>query len=517
MTRNVLGQTLDSLDNSLSSVGPALRRGMGHVFNTGMGAASTAVGGLGMLAGEAGTAAGKAVERLGGSDTLSAGSQKLLNDSRGLTRAGLITAGAGGTMQQPEAVAQQWRRAFGGNPQSVNQWFSQSNADLRTKNPTMAGIQNLAYQTGQEAIGALPAATLAGAPGLAAGRAANLVRGVGGYGLMESGFNSTPAQMAMNGARYSGDVQSASDVGMSMAAPTDAFQEGYIGPESGQLSAKGQTTYGKKQRLPSGEMVSVPVPGSEQISNFVKTNPGQAKEFANQAASQLRNNLAGTPEAIAGTQQALATGELPPPMADKALSAWTDAGFDPQKAMNIVGQMGLAEKILLGAGLGLGVLGLIRSLSGEGGVGSWLLSALGLGTAAFIGGNNGLLGQTAQQAAGGIKNTATGMAGSVAQSLIPKVMSMLSDEQLSQMMPYLDQYLPAEQRKLLDQASGRGGGMNNLTAMLGGVTGQTANGLSEFGLTDPEQQQRLLQQWKSYPGSMRERMQTALTQSRRWR
>jgi hypothetical protein len=67
------------------------------------------------------------------------------------------------------------------------------------------------------------------------------------------------------------------------------------------------------------------------------------------------------------------------------------------------------SKALMVIGGGLGLLGLVNAMSGEGGIGDWLLAALGLGGAAAMAGNAGMMGPEAQQMLGGFGQQISGM------------------------------------------------------------------------------------------------------------
>jgi len=76
----------------------------------------------------------------------------------------------------------------------------------------------------------------------------------------------------------------------------------------------------------------------------------------------------------------------PPPQDPQGFGAWASDKMEKFQ------QMDSTSQIAMGLGLGLGLLGLINSLGGEGGMGSFLMSALGLGAAGVVGAGAGMFG-----------------------------------------------------------------------------------------------------------------------------
>lgn len=72
-------------------------------------------------------------------------------------------------------------------------------------------------------------------------------------------------------------------------------------------------------------------------------------------------------------------------------------GHPPQSIPGILQGMDAGQHMLLWGGLGLGAIGLISAMSGQGGVLPWLLTTLGLGVAGGTAANAGMFGQGAQQ------------------------------------------------------------------------------------------------------------------------
>lgn len=76
----------------------------------------------------------------------------------------------------------------------------------------------------------------------------------------------------------------------------------------------------------------------------------------------------------------------PPPQDPQGYGQWVGGVMDNFQKMDTPSQ------IAMGLGLGMGLLGLISSLGGEGGMGSFLMSALGLGVAGAVGAGAGMFG-----------------------------------------------------------------------------------------------------------------------------
>lgn len=250
------------------------------------------------------------------------------------------------------------------------------------------------------------------------------------------------------------------------------------------------------------------IPSGQDIMDFVFGHPEEAQKMSAQAAEQAKGVLAGSPETQALTEQALQTGEVPEPMAQKAVAAWTDAGYDVETAYNNFNNMDLPSKLILGAGLGLGVLGLVQAMSGEGGVGSWLMGALGLGTAAFMGGQAGLFDQGAMDLTGGLSQ-ATGQMFGPGESgqqqpinpLLQKGLQGFLSSDLSTspnaaagLQPMMGM-IPEPIQQQLDMAAGHGSWGNKAMSWLGDITGQRQRLMQDRLGLNPQQQDRLLNLW----------------------
>ncbi len=141
-----------------------------------------------------------------------------------------------------------------------------------------------------------------------------------------------------------------------------------------------------------------------------------------QAKTQVQSAVqqAGVSPEVVG--KSLQTGVLPADVETKGKESFvadmakTDptAGQDPSfmdQMLTRWNALSTPEKWIMGLGLGIGALGLINSVAGEGGAGSWLMSALGLAAVGGVAANQGMMGPEAQKFVGGIGSQVAGMMG----------------------------------------------------------------------------------------------------------
>jgi hypothetical protein len=88
--------------------------------------------------------------------------------------------------------------------------------------------------------------------------------------------------------------------------------------------------------------------------------------------------------------EAAANPNDPPPTDPKGYGAWA------QGKLNEFGQLDPMAQLAIGAGLSIGVVSMLSSMMGGGGMGTMLLGALGLGTAGLVGASTGMLGNDAK-------------------------------------------------------------------------------------------------------------------------
>jgi len=134
-----------------------------------------------------------------------------------------------------------------------------------------------------------------------------------------------------------------------------------------------------------------------QMANFATAAPRQAMEHLSDLGGKLKGLFTGNEEAA----EALKTGELSPGMEQKGQQELANAGFSMDRIGEVWGSMDPAMRLLLGMGVTLGGIGLISAMSG-GGIGSWLMAALGLGGAGAAAAGGGMFGEGAQNALSGI-------------------------------------------------------------------------------------------------------------------
>jgi len=168
----------------------------------------------------------------------------------------------------------------------------------------------------------------------------------------------------------------------------------------------------------------------EYLQNVSQTTlPGQYEKIQ-QDVAQIREQLLNSPpeqkeRMVAGIQNP--DSEIGQELAAQGFEPFAQANADsaPQNPQDWGGWMNslMAQfqamdpmmQIGLGLGLGTGVLGLLSGLGG-GGIGAFLLGALGLGAAGFMGAGAGMFGQDAQNFADDMKYNVGSMLG-----MVPKV------------------------------------------------------------------------------------------------
>lgn len=248
-------------------------------------------------------------------------------------------------------------------------------------------------------------------------------------------------------------------------------------------------------------------------------SPEQHQQVAGQAQSQIQQAFPATPETAKMLQNAASGRPVDRAVTERAAAKLAqNMGTEPQTAWGIVQNMSGTQQMLLAGGLGLGAIGLISMLSGSGGIMPYVLTALGLGTAAGVAGHGGLLGQGPQEfmqgifgggqpagpaqspagAAGARQPAAAGAppgAGTEATGPIRMLnhVATTSPQFLSVLLPNL----PREAQDGLDMAIGHGGLRNQAASAYGNLTGETGRRLGAAGIT-PAAQGPLLAAWRQY-------------------
>lgn len=245
------------------------------------------------------------------------------------------------------------------------------------------------------------------------------------------------------------------------------------------------------------------LPTWEGVTQLIQEVPEQATKWFSQATEQARQLI--DPQAA---QTAITTGQVPPEAAQRGIAALTENGFDFEQAKTNFFNMSPAAQLALGAGLGLGVISLVQAMSGEGGITDWLLGALGLGTAAFMGGQAGLFDQGAMDLTGGLSQ-ATGQMFGPGESgqqqpispLLQKGLQGFLSSDLSTspnaaagLRPMMGM-IPEPIQQQLDMAAGHGSWGNKAMSWLGDITGQRQRLMQDRLGLNPQQQDRLLNLW----------------------
>lgn len=150
-------------------------------------------------------------------------------------------------------------------------------------------------------------------------------------------------------------------------------------------------------------------PGFEAVAGLVKQDPVQATALGEKAIKQVSGAV--TTAAGATELDALKkSGTLTPQGQQQATDALVSEGrYDWGQAAETVKNMDGWEQLGLWGGIGMAGLGLLHVLGGEGGVGSLLMSALGLGAAGFTAGQAGLFGQQGKDITAGLTDAVGSM------------------------------------------------------------------------------------------------------------
>jgi hypothetical protein len=256
------------------------------------------------------------------------------------------------------------------------------------------------------------------------------------------------------------------------------------------------------------------------VTDLIKSNYPEASEMFNQAGDRVKEFFTGEEgQAVVAEAQA---GEISAPRAEKGYGNLVDE-VGPEAAKGMWSQMNAWDHALLWGGAGVGILGLVNAMSGEGGIGSWIMGLLGMMGAAIPLARHGMLGQGAQglvqgaqDIGGGYLNRfldgsqdqqgaagdqgVTGDTGAQGQPSLSAgnmggFMKMLTDtvgpEQADKVMAgAISQFATPEQMKQLNRGAGVGGFGNKAMGWLGGLTGETNRQMGEYGF-NPTQQERI--------------------------
>lgn len=244
------------------------------------------------------------------------------------------------------------------------------------------------------------------------------------------------------------------------------------------------------------------------ITDFVKSQGAEASKMLGQAGD-FAKSIFSSSEGQATVAEAQ-TGEISEPKQQVGLKN-LEGEVGLEAAKNMWGQMTPWDHALLWGGAGIGILGLINVMTGEGGIGSWIMGILGLLGAAIPLARHGVFGQGAQELTqnlsdmgGNYLSQFTGQgqdqgqtqpqapaAGMNMGSLMKAVTDAVGPENADKVMAkVISQFATDEQRNKLNRGAGVGGFGNKAMGWLGGFTGKTDRQMREQGF-NPGQQERV--------------------------
>lgn len=242
--------------------------------------------------------------------------------------------------------------------------------------------------------------------------------------------------------------------------------------------------------------------------------PEQAAAAVEQAGQQITPVLQ-SPEGKQVVDAVTQTGQAPAEIAAVGKQKLTEEIGDPEAAETLFSQMSPWEHVGLWGGLGMGALGLINAMSGEGGIGSWMMSLLGLGAAGLTAANAGMFGGDAQEMAGGVVQGGKDLAGGVSDlatgsgvtgevpGYVKTMLQGMDHVPDAAIKPMLQMYADSnpDVAKQLDRASGHGSWGNSFMSFMGDISGQKDRLMEQKLGLNPEQNKRLLQLWKQIQDS----------------
>lgn len=262
---------------------------------------------------------------------------------------------------------------------------------------------------------------------------------------------------------------------------------------------------------PGEAQPSVPTP----LDDFF----GKAKEFAQQMPEQAGKMMSEMQTKMTGIVQGAGkqfadmiakTGEVPPEVEQGSIQPLVEKmGLEGATAAHAA--MDPWQKYALWGGIGVAGLGLVNAMTGNGGIGSWIMSLLGAGAAGLAAAHGGMFGEGAKGTAEGVvqggKDLVAGVQGGMNSEPIAdwkqKALQMVISDTTGIGQAALGRYADAnpDVAKQLDQAAGTGSWGNSALSFIGDISGQKDRIMQErLGLT-PEQNQQLLQMWKRYRDS----------------
>lgn len=423
-----------------------MSRNVGN-WMTGLG--TTLGGGVGRVVGGVGQIGGRATDAVGLTQNAGPASDAFSKKMDQAVHSGLSTAWAGLSNQPAEQTTQGFNTAMGTEAKPVDQLRMDHQRDLQNIRPD----DKLLGMDGQQASGAYNTATWVGDKSLQMATAAGspikgLATPVLGYGAASEVI--PPALAAVGEGDPSKLVTEFGPYAEGRVHPDAAT--GFVGhadtPDGEMLvrTRSGETVpESSLQEHPSGQMLgrkpgevappttasptAEPIPDQqyEAIAQDPNIPAEQKQEMATEGlkgtfSKFVEETAAGDPEAGKNYIAGVINGSAPPEIEQKGLSNYVEqlsakdpaAAQDPSfmdQVSNSWANMDGGQKALMVIGGGLGLLGLIKAFSGEGGIGDWLLAILGLGGAAAVGAGSGMMGQGAQDMLGGFGKQITDMMG----------------------------------------------------------------------------------------------------------
>ena len=260
---------------------------------------------------------------------------------------------------------------------------------------------------------------------------------------------------------------------------------------------------------PDQQWWSANVPGFGDVANFAKQKPEKAQAYADQAMDQVKEFFGGNQQEAQTIAQ---TGRASPAIERLAAGQLQHQGMKPEGIFGFLENMSGWEKFGLAAGLGVTALGLVNMVSGNGGIGSMIMSVLGLGGAAYAAANSGVFGEGAKNLRGDVDRgfgdlvsgggQALGLGGGpeispgaekMMKQFAPSIMS-LPPAALKPILSYIRANHPGV-TKQLNMASGDGSWGNAALSFLGDISGQRQRMMQDRLGLNPQQQDKLLGLW----------------------
>ncbi len=243
------------------------------------------------------------------------------------------------------------------------------------------------------------------------------------------------------------------------------------------------------------------------ITDMIEASGEAAGEMFNKAGDYVKNIFSGS-EGQAVLEEAQAGGLSEVNQKKAFANAENEVGFEAAK--NMWGQMTPWDHALLWGGAGIGILGLVNAMTGEGGIGSWIMGILGLLGAAVPLARHGVFGQGAQQLTSGLSDMGqqslgigSGSPEAVADEkgspfakhmggALSLLTGAVGEEDANKiLMSAINQYASPEQQQMLNRGAGVGGFGNMAMSWLGDLTGKTNRRMQDQYGFSPEQQEQI--------------------------